>query len=95
MNNFGNINEEKLRNKKNYSSLKDKHVRDEDYEHSKKFRLYSNNKDKKIQLQLVFNTDAWLLTDVFEQLTKIYLKNGKLYLCHYFSSPRLGWNAML
>ena len=61
----------------------------------KSLNCIESNKDNKTQLQLAFNTDVWLLADVFEQLRKIYLKNGKLYPSHCFSSPRLGWDAML
>ena len=61
----------------------------------KSLNCIQNNKGNKTQLQLVFKTDVWLLTDVFEQLRKIYLKNDKLYPSHYFSNPRLGWDAMI
>ena len=36
-----------------------------------------------------------LLADVFEKFSVTYLKFNKLDPCHYFSSPRLTWDAML
>ena len=39
--------------------------------------------------------DALLLADVFEQFISICLEYYRLDLCHYFSSPRLTWDAML
>ena len=36
----------------------------------KSLNCIQNNKDKKTQLQLVFKTDVWLLTDLSEQLRK-------------------------
>ena len=36
-----------------------------------------------------------LLADVFEKFIDTCLKFGKLDPCHYFSSPRLSWDAML
>ena len=39
--------------------------------------------------------DALLLADVFEKFIDTCLKFYKLDPCHYFSSPGLGWDAML
>ena len=39
--------------------------------------------------------DVSLLADVFEKLIDTCLKFYKLDPCHYFSSPGLGWDAML
>ena len=36
-----------------------------------------------------------LLADVFEKFIDTCLKFYKLDPCHYFSSPGLGWDAML
>ena len=36
-----------------------------------------------------------LLSDVFEKFNDTCLKYYALYPCHYFSSPRLSWDAML
>ena len=39
--------------------------------------------------------DVLLLADDFEKFTDTCLKFNGLYPCHYFSSPGLGWDAML
>ena len=39
--------------------------------------------------------DVLLLADTFEKFIDTCLKYYKLDPCHYFSSPRLGWDAML
>ena len=39
--------------------------------------------------------DVFLLADVFEKFIDTCLKFYELGPCHYFSSPRLGWDAML
>ena len=39
--------------------------------------------------------DVLLLADVFEKFIDTWLKFYKLDPCHYFSSPRLSWDAML
>ena len=44
---------------------------------------------------LYLKTDVLLLTDVFEKFFKTCLVYCGLDPCHYFSSPRLSWNAML
>ena len=39
--------------------------------------------------------DVLLLADVFKRFTDTCLRFYKLDPCHYFSSPRLSWDAML
>ena len=39
--------------------------------------------------------DVFLLADVFEKFIDTCLKFYELGPCHYFSSPRLSWDAML
>ena len=36
-----------------------------------------------------------MLCDVFEKCIDVYLKDYRLDVCHYFSSPGLSWDAML
>ena len=42
-----------------------------------------------------FKKDVLLLADLFEKFIKTCLKYYELHPCHYFSSPRLSWDAML
>ena len=44
---------------------------------------------------LNLKTDVLLLTDLFENIIDTSLWYYVLDLCHYFSSPWLGWNTML
>ena len=39
--------------------------------------------------------DVLLLADVFGKIVDSYFKFYGLDLCHYFSSPKLSWDAML
>ena len=42
-----------------------------------------------------FKKDVLLLADVFEKFVNTCLKYYGLHPCHYFSSSRLSWVAML
>ena len=44
---------------------------------------------------LYLKTDALLLADVFEKFINMCLDYHGLDPYHYFSSPKLGWDAML
>ena len=44
---------------------------------------------------LYLKTDVLLLCDVSEKFISVCLIDYGLDPCHYFSSPRLSWNAML
>ena len=44
---------------------------------------------------LYLKTDVLLLCDVFEKFINVCLKYYGIDPCHYFSSPRLSWDAML
>ena len=44
---------------------------------------------------IILKKDVLLLADVFEKFIGTCLKYYGLVPCHYFSSPRLSWDAML
>ena len=44
---------------------------------------------------LYLKTDVLLLADVFKKLISTCLEYYRLDPCHYFSSPKLSWGAML
>ena len=44
---------------------------------------------------IIWKKYVLLLADVFENFVDTCLKFYKLHPCHYFSSPRLSWDAML
>ena len=43
---------------------------------------------------LYLKTDVLLLANVFEKFINTCYEYYQLDLCHYFSSPRLGWDTM-
>ena len=91
-----------LRKKYFYSSLKDGkrdksdgHISDEQYQHlqnvSKIFNFHTFEDFHNHYLK----KDILLLADAFEKFIFICLKYYDLDPCHYFSAPRLSWDAML
>ena len=90
MDSFEKFNQTELPNKDQfYSILNYQHITDDEYDHAKK----------------VWNTfmiktmgeyhDLYLVSDVFENFRKTCMQYYKLDPCHYFTSPGLGWDAML
>ena len=107
MNSFKRFNEEKLPDKKCfYSSVKDGttddngkkldcHIRDEDHLSCKKIWNEFNVKSMDDYHEHYLKKDVFLLGDVFGKFIDKCLKFYKLDPCHYFSSPRFKWDAML
>ena len=107
MDSFKRFNEEKFPDKKRfYSSVKDGttnnngkkldgHISDEDCLTRKKIwnEFYMKNVGHYHDHYL--EKDVLLLADLFEKFINTCLKLYKLNPCHYFSSPRLSWDAML
>ena len=59
----------------------------------KKFQL--NLKRVGYYHYLYLKTNILLLADVFEQFREMCWQSYKLDPCHYFTSPGLGWDAIL
>ena len=78
-----------------YSILNDQHITDDEYDHAKKvwktFHIITMGEYHYLYLE----SDALLLTDVFENFRKTCMQYYKLDPCHYFTSPGLSWDAML
>ena len=107
MDNFKRFNEEKYPDKRCfYSSVKDGttndngevldgHLNDEDYLTCKKIWNEFNIKNMDDYHDHYLKKDLLLLADVFEKFIETCLKFYGLDPCHYFSSRRLNWDAML
>ena len=107
MNSFERFNEEKLPARNYfYSSIKDEKIDDDgkisDGHISVKDYLTCEKTWDKFELKNIgdyhdhyLKKDVLLLFDVFEKFIDTSLKYYGLVPCHYFSSPVLGWNAML
>ena len=96
MNSFKRFNENELPDKsKFFSSLKDSGVSEKEYDRAIKVWKVFKIKNLGEYHDLYLKTDVLLLVDVFEKFVEICLNYYRLGPCHYFSSPGLGWDAML
>ena len=107
MNSFKKVSKEKLHDEKYfYSFVKDgttgyngeklnDHVSDKDYLTCIKIWNEFNMKNMRHYHDHYFKKGVLLLADIFEKYMDTCLKFYKRDSCHYFSSPRLSWNAML
>ena len=72
-----------------------KGISDQDHEHAQQVW---NNMEKKIPgcyHNTYLKTDVLLLADVLETLWNTCLKNCKLDPAHFYTTPRLAWQALL
>ena len=93
---FDRFNETKLPEKQDfYSILNNEHISDEQYKHAQNVWDTFNLKTMGDYHDLYLKSDILLLADVFENFRKTCLQYYKLDPCHYFTSPRLSWDAML
>ena len=108
MNSFERFNEKKklLARKCFYSSTKDGKISDDgnksagrislkDYLTPEKIWDKFNIKDMGDYHDHYLKKDVLLLADIFEKFIDVCLKFYGLDPCHYFSFPRLSWDAML
>ena len=96
MDNWERFNETSLPNKESfYSNLNMENIDDIDYRHGnnvfKRFKLKSLGEYHDLYVQ----SDALLLADVFENFRNMCLKVYELDPVHFFSLPRLAWQACL
>ena len=77
------------------SSLKDCCVSEKEYQTTCNVWKVFKIKNLGEYHDLYLKTDVLLLCNVFEKFISFCLKDYGLDPCHYFSSPRLSWNAML
>ena len=95
MDSFDKFNEKLPSKEEFYSLLNDEHISDEDYEHAQNVWNTFSLKNMGDYHNLYLGSDVLLLADVFENFRKTCLEYCKLDPCHYFTSPRLSWDAML
>jgi len=93
---FDKLNDTKLPNKISfYSTIKGKHISQEDYNRAEKvFKLLGCN-NLKDYLEVYLSIDVFLLTDIFEHFRKVAKNYYDLDPAHYYSAPGLSWDAML
>ena len=95
---FDKFNKSQLPSKRRfYSSLKGVKIKNKDYERAKKVWNVSEMKNMGDYHDLYLKTDVLflLLCDVFEKFIDTCLTYYGLDSCHYFSSPGLGFDAIL
>ena len=96
MDSFNRFSEKKLPNKDDfYSILNDEHISDTQYVHAIKVSNTFKLKNMGEYHDLYLKSDVLLLADAFENFRKTCMQYDKLDPCHYFTSPRLSWDAML
>jgi len=95
-NNISVLNETSLPPKeKFYSSLIEKGISDEDYEHAQKIWREFNIKTFREYHDLYMKVDVIQLADVFENFRNVCLEHYKLDPAWYYTAPGLSWDAML
>ena len=96
MNSFKKFSENKLPDRcKFFSSLKDKCVSEKGYSKDNNiWNVFKMNTMGKYH-DLYLKTGVSLLANVFEKFISTCLDYYGLDPCHYYSSPRLSWDAML
>ena len=70
-----------------YSKLNNTNISDEDYDHAKKVWNVFNCQTMRDYHDLYNQSDVLLLADVFENFRNVCMKNYKLDLAWYFTSP--------
>ena len=78
-----------------YSSLNIKNITDIDYRHPKRVFKNLNNKNLGDYHDLYVQSDALLLTDVFENFRNKCIEIYELDPAHFLSAPGLAWQACL
>ena len=78
-----------------FSSLKDCGISEKEYQRACNVWKVFEIKNLGFYHDLYLKTDVFLLSRVHEKFISVCLKDYGLDPCHYFSSPGLGWNAML
>ena len=96
MNNFKRFSKNQLSGKsKFFCLLKDSGVNEKEYEKAVNVWKVFKIKNLGEYHDLYLKTDVLLLVDVFGKFVETCLNYCRLDPCHYFSSPRLSWDAML
>ena len=78
-----------------YSKLSNEHISDEDYAHAQKVWEVFGCKSLGEYCDLYCCTDVLLLADVFETFRQTCMRQYRLDPAHYYTSPRLSWDALL
>ena len=78
-----------------YSKLSDTNINEADYAHAQQVWATFGCKTLGDYSDMYCCTDVLLLADVFETYRKTCLRQYGLDSAHYYTSPRLSWDALL
>ena len=78
-----------------YSKLNEKHITNEEYKHAKNVLKKFNMKNMREYHDFYLKNDVLHLADVFENFRQLCKKTYRLNPAWYFTTPGLGWDAML
>ena len=78
-----------------YSRLNDEGISDENYAHARKVWETFEMKNLEDYHNLYNRVHVLLLADVYENFREICIKNYNLDPAHYYTAPRLAWDAAL
>ena len=96
INNFNRFFDDKLPDRREfYISLKDKCVNEKDLHAVNVWNVFKMKAVGYFHGFYLKTDDVILLADVYEKFVGLCLKYYGLDPCHYFSSPRLSWDALL
>ena len=71
-----------------------KGICDQDYEHAQQVWNTMEKKTLGCYHDTYLKTDVLLLADVFETFRKTHLENYKVDPAHFYTTPRLAWQAL-
>lgn len=95
-NSWNKLLENKLPTKEDfYSSLKEAHISDADYEHAKKIWDHFKCKTLGEYSDLYLKVDVLLLVDVFENFRNLCIATYNIDPAYYYTAPGLSFDAML
>jgi len=96
MDSFSKFRETELPARKDfYNKLNQIDISEDEYQHARKVWDAFKIKNLGEYHDLYLKTDVLLLSDVFENFRETCLHHYQLDPCHYMTSPRLAWDAML
>ena len=75
--------------------MNNEHITQDEYNHAQNVWKTFNLKNMGEYYDLYLKSDVLLLADIFENFRKTCPQYYQLDPCHYFTAPRISWEAML